>query len=97
MHSLSWLALIFLTLFGYSAGGVLGRRTQPRGKTAGVQPTLLDTALVIVLWMGAIACRLTTDISPWRVVAIGFIVALGVAFVLNCFQRPSHDGNTLLQ
>ncbi len=40
---LSWLALIFLTLAGYSAGAVLSSRTRSGEHKRDPSPSLLDT------------------------------------------------------
>jgi hypothetical protein len=97
MHLLSCFALIFLTLFGYSAGAVLGRKTRLSERRDVVQPTLIDTALVIVIWCAAFACRLTGQMSPWRAVACWFTIALTVAFAVNCIQKSSDREITILQ
>jgi len=44
-NTLSWLALIFLTLGGYSAGAVLGSRTKSGGHKGDPSPALLDTGM----------------------------------------------------
>ena len=51
MNFLSALALILLTLVGYSSGRVLARYTHK------VMPGLLDVILVIFLWVGALYTR----------------------------------------
>jgi hypothetical protein len=43
MNILGWLALIFLTLAGYSAGAVIGFRTNAKMKKSEPFPSLLDT------------------------------------------------------
>jgi hypothetical protein len=51
MKFASTLALIFLTLTGYSSGAEL------RGKNKQVSPNLLDLAVVVALWMIALVTR----------------------------------------
>ncbi len=97
MHLLGWFALIFLTLFGYSAGAVVGRRVRNAGEARGAHPTLVDTAMVIVLWCGALASRLVGQMPGWKAVAFWFAVASILAFALNCIQKSSNEGNTILQ
>ena len=93
---LSWLALIFLTLAGYSAGGVLGSRTGSDRHKDDPSPSLLDTAMVVVLWFGGIASRLK-GINVWPAIGIWVVVALVVAFVLNRMQRQPDEGKPLPQ
>ena len=93
---LSWLALIFLTLAGYSAGAVLGSRTRTGGQKDEPSPSLLDTMMVVVLWIGGIASRLT-GVKPWSAVGIWLVIALAVAFVLNRVQAQPSEGKPLPQ
>lgn len=91
---LSWLALIFLTLAGYSAGAVLGNRT--RESRQNQSPSLLDTMMVIVLWIGGIASRLA-GVKAWSSVGIWLIGALAMGFMLNRAKRQPDEGKPLPQ
>ena len=64
MDLVSWLALIFLTLSGYSAGAVLGSRTKVGGHRDDPSPSLLDTMIVVVVWIGGIVSRLV-GVKVW--------------------------------
>jgi hypothetical protein len=92
----SWLALIFLTLTGYSAGAVLGLKIRAKGPQKGFYPSLLDTMMVIVLWIGGIISRLA-GLGKWSTVGIGVAVALLVAFILSFIQRQRDEGHPLPQ
>ena len=92
----SWLALIFLTLAGYSAGAVLGSRSKAGGHRGDPSPSLLDTIMVIVLWIGGVASRLA-GIRAWSVVGIWLIIALAVAFMMNRVQPQPSEGKPLPQ
>ena len=96
MNILSWLALIFLTLAGYSAGAVLGSRSRTGGHRGDPSPSLLDTAMVVVLWIGGIASRLA-EVKAWSAVGIWLIIALAVAFMLNWVQPQPSEGKPLPQ
>ena len=93
---LSWLALIFITLAGYSAGAVLGNRTNGAGQRGNPSPSLLDTVMVVVLWIGGIASRLA-GVKAWSTVGMWLVVALVVAFLLNLVQRQPAEGKPLPQ
>ncbi len=91
MELLSWLALVLLTLFGYSAGAVFGRKTKGYDSEEDPSPSLLDTLTVVVLWIGAIVSRLTM-LGRWAALGIWFAVALIFAFALSWVQtRPDKD------
>ena len=91
MELMSWLALFLLTLSGYSAGAVLGSRTKRGGHRNDPSPSLLDTMMVIVLWIGGIATRLI-GVTAWLVVGMWLGIALAVAFILTRLQpQPIED------
>lgn len=96
INILSWLALIFLTLAGYSAGGVLGSRTGSDRHKGDPSPSVLDTAMVVVLWLGGIASRLK-GMNLWPAIGIWVVVALVVAFVLNKVQGQPDESKPLPQ
>jgi len=96
MDLISWLALIFLTLSGYSAGAVLGSRTRAREHRYDPFPSLLDTIMVVMLWIGGITFRLM-GVGVWSAVGMGFGIALVVAFILNRVQSQASEGKPLPQ
>lgn len=67
MQSLSIIALVLLTVVGYSAGVVLaaGRAVAPR---------LVEFLIVVLLWAGALAVR--DELGKWRALAAGAGAAL---------------------
>lgn len=83
---LAWVALIFLTLTGYSAGAVLGSQSRPGGNSVDASPTLSEIALLIVLWIGAIMSRLA-GLEAWVAIVVWMLGAFIVAF-LACRLRP---------
>jgi hypothetical protein len=96
MDLLSWLALIFLTLSGFSAGAVLGRQTRTGGHRDNLSPSLLDTIMVVVLWVGGITSRLG-GLEAWSAVGLWLGVAVAVAFILNRLQSQPDEGKSLAQ
>ena len=91
---LSWLALIFLTLLGYSAGAVLSARTGLRRQGDNPSPGLLDMTMVVALWVGGIVLRIS-GAGPWLTVIILLISAAVVAFVLNLARPLQEEGKSL--
>ena len=96
MNILSWLALIFLTLAGYSAGAVLGSRTRLDRQKGEPSPSLLDTAMVVVLWFSGIAARLA-GLKSWSAVGIWLVIAFAVAFLLTWVLPQPIEGKPLPQ
>jgi fatty acid desaturase len=93
---LSWLALIFLTLAGYSAGAVLSSKTKGKEEKHEPSPSLLDTMMIIVLLVGGLTLRLA-GAGAWLVVGVWVVVAVVVAFVLHRVQRQPEEGKPLPQ
>lgn len=75
MEIISVLALILLTLVGYSSGAVLGAK----GRTA--MPGIADLLVVIVLWIGAIATR--GALGKWLSIGVWLGVGLVVGAILT--------------
>ncbi|GAB4534336.1 MAG: hypothetical protein Kow0063_17300 [Anaerolineae bacterium] len=74
MSILSRLALILLTLAGYSSGSVLGaRRRTP-------VPGILDLLVIIGLWVGALATQ--NMLGKWLAVAVWLVIGLLVGGAL---------------
>jgi len=71
MEVISIVAMILLTLLGFCAGITL-----KAGKSAIVQPGLIDLILVLILWIIIIILRLSLDINHWLYLVIG--LGLGV-------------------
>jgi len=79
---LSGLALVLLTLVGYSSGAVLiGRDKQ-------VLPGLLDMVLVIVLW--SVACATRTVLGRWLAILVWLVVGLTVGSGLTALRKGSY-------
>lgn len=96
MHLVSWLVLIFLTLSGYSAGAVLGSRIRGGGHRYDSSPSLLDTIIVVVLWIGGITSRLI-GVAVWSAVGMWLGIALVVALILSQVQSEPSKSKPLPQ
>ena len=81
MEILSAIALILLTLVGYSGGSVLA--AGPRKAAPGV----LDLFLNLVLWVGALMTR--TDLGRWLAVLVWIGVGLLVGAIITFVRRAS--------
>jgi hypothetical protein len=91
---LSWLALILLTLVGYSAGAVLALWTRAKQRVRITDPSLLDMIAVALLWVGIVLAR-SAGLGRWWALLLGLSVAFVVGFVLAHLQ-PRRDKVTSL-
>ena len=85
MHLIAWLALIFLTLTGYSGGSVLGakgRLTAPR---------ITDLLAILILWIGALSTR--SLLGTWAAIGVWFAAGLVIgAFLTRVRVYPAFQG-----
>lgn len=79
METLSYIALILLSLVGYSGGaaGRAGRKPEPK-------PGLSDLIVLIIIWGTAVFVRSQLDINRWLLV-LGFLI-LGI--ICGFSSRP---------
>jgi hypothetical protein len=85
------LALVLLTLVGYSSGSVLGagRRTPV--------PAILDLLVIVLLWMAALTTQ--NALGKWLVIGVWLVLGLVVGWVLARIRRAgyakaqAHDTN----
>lgn len=75
MEFIAGLALVLLTLVGYSSGSVLGVRR----RTA--VPGILDLLVIIALWIAALATRDT--LGKWGAILIWLVVGLALGWGLT--------------
>ncbi|PWH18528.1 MAG: hypothetical protein DDG58_06405 [Ardenticatenia bacterium] len=75
MEIASSIALVLLTLTGYSAGAALGAR----GRIP--VPGLLDLLAIVLLWVGAISSR--TALGRWPAIGVWVLAGLLVGLVLT--------------
>ena len=74
MDFVSGLALVLLTLVGYSSGTVLGTRR----KTPAPNPH--DLLVVVVLWAAALSTR--AALGKWPAIAVWLVAGVAAGFVL---------------
>lgn len=81
MNALTILALIMLTLVGYSSGIALAR-----GKKL-IQPNLLDLCLVALLWVGALSTR--AILGRWWSILFWLVTGLLISTVVTLIRRTN--------
>ena len=94
MDMLSWLALIFLTLLGYSAGAIIGSRIGLRRQGGNPSPEILDMTMVAALWVGGILLRVS-GAGRWFTAMLLLVLAAAVAFILNIARPLQNEGKSL--
>jgi len=75
MELISALALVLLTLVGYSSGAVLGARHRTP------VPRLLDLAVVLALWVVALVTR--PELGKWGAIGVWLVVGILDGAVLS--------------
>ena len=82
MEFIASLALVLLTLVGYSSGSVLG--ASGRNPT----PRIFDLLAVVLLWIAALATR--TTLGKWGAIVIWLVIGLTVGAVLARIRVDSY-------
>jgi hypothetical protein len=79
MEFLHGLALVLLTLVGYSSGCVLG------GRDRKIRPGLLDIFIVLLLWTAALVSR--GGMGRWLAVLVWFLAGMAVGALFIALRR----------
>jgi hypothetical protein len=79
MNFLSGLALVLLTLTGYSIGTVIGAKDRLP------TPRLLDLVVVVMLWIVALFSR--SALGKWAAIGVWLVAGGLVSFVLSSARR----------
>jgi hypothetical protein len=82
MEFLSSLALVLLTLVGYSSGSVMAAK----GRAA--VPGIADLMIVVVLWIAALATR--SALGKWSSIVIWLVIGLCVGAILARVRADSY-------
>ncbi|MCS7259405.1 MAG: hypothetical protein NZ765_01280 [Anaerolineae bacterium] len=82
MELASNVALVLLTLTGYSAGVALGARNRIP------VPGLLDLMVIVLLWVGAISTRAT--LGRWLAIGVWVLIGLMVGLMLAYARRTQY-------
>lgn len=78
MDTIAIIALLLLSLVGFSAGAVVKTR-----KSVGLKPHIMDLFLVGIIWSGALYSKSTVEVNKWILI----VVWLGIAFVLGIISK----------
>lgn len=78
MNTIAIIALLLLSLVGFSAGAVVKTR-----KSVGLKPHIMDLFLVGVILSGALYSRSTVEVNKWILI----VVWLGIAFGLGIISK----------
>ena len=82
MDTVAIIALMLLSVVGYSAGVVVKTR-----KSIVLKPHILDIFLVVLIWSGALYSKLSTGVNKWLLILLGFGIAFGVGIFTKLFIR----------
>jgi hypothetical protein len=86
MEILSFVALILLSLVGYS-GGVVGNA----GKSVEIKPQIVDLFLLLILWTTGITSKLTFPVNKWLLILLWIVLAILVGFCRAFFRKKTMD------
>lgn len=96
MNLLSALALLLITLLGYSSGRISARFEYK------IAPGLLDILIITLLWVGAILTR--DDLGRWWSILVWLLIGAVVGFLFSLIirdgeptQRPELTASTPLR
>ena len=76
METFTFIALILLSLAGYSAGAVT-----KAGKLVELKPIIIDLMLVVLIWIGAVYSRVEFDLDKWFAILVWIVLAYLVGFM----------------
>lgn len=88
MGTFSLIAVVLLTLVGYSSGNVLA------GRAKRVAPALGDLLVMVALWV--VAVRGHAEVGRWRGIALGLALGLVVGAVVGALRKGATDGREKL-
>lgn len=71
METFSFIALILLSLVGYSVGAV-GKA----GKFVELKPQIIDLILVVLIWAGVIYSRINLNLNKWILIITWIILGI---------------------
>jgi len=86
MEIISFLALILLSLIGYS-GGAVGKA----GNFLDLKPKIIDLVIVMLIWAGAIYSRLAFDLNKWLLILIWVILGSIIGILATWPRKVSEE------
>ncbi len=92
MEMLSFVALILLSLVGYS-GGVIGKA----GKSVEIKPQVIDLFLLLILWGAGVASKLTFALNKWLLILLWIVLAIFLGLCRGFFVKKTEDMSSILE
>jgi len=86
METFTFIALILLSLVGYSAGSVT-----KAGKLVELKPIIIDLMLVALIWLGAVFSRVKFDLDKWFAILVWVALAYLVGFISVWPRKLAQD------
>ncbi len=90
METISFIALILLSLVGYSGGAAVRA-----GRQADLKPVIADLILVLIIWAAAIYTRLAFDFNKWILILLWISASIAVGVVAISFRRLSRTRESI--
>ena len=94
MDLISFLALLLLTLAGFSTGSTIKSR-----KDVELKPQIIDLILVLIIWGGAISMRIFLGLNKWLLILIWIIIGFVIGKIsssLNELPNKSQKNEQLI-
>lgn len=76
METFTFIALMLLSLVGYSSGAVT-----KAGKSGELKPEIIDLVVVVFIWLGAAYSRGAFDLDRWFVILIWIVLGFTIGFI----------------
>lgn len=92
MEILSFVALILLSLVGYS-GGVVGKA----GKAVEIKPQIVDLFLLLFLWTAGVFSKFTFALNKWLLILLWIVLAILLGICRAFFRKKTVDISSTLE
>jgi phosphoglycerol transferase MdoB-like AlkP superfamily enzyme len=86
MEILNFVALILLSLVGYS-GGVVGKA----GKFVEIKPQVVDLFMLLFLWTAAIYTKSIFELNKWLLVLLWIVLAILLGLFRAFFRKKTKE------
>ncbi len=86
MEILGFVALLLLSLVGYS-GGVVGNA----GKSIEIKPQIVDLFLLLILWTTGITFKLTFAMNKWLLILLWIVLAILLGIFRAFFRKKTKE------
>ena len=76
METFTFIALMLLSLVGYSAGAAA-----KVGKSGEIKPEIIDLVVVVFIWLGAAYSRVEFDLGRWFAILIWIVLGFTIGLI----------------